>query len=94
MSCTFKTFDVEILKYPLPYKYVVFSPKTKRGDNNCYEYLHAHAVKPLYGNEYDFNRCLHIPQLDHDLAGIFIVLSLHLCVMCKYDLRSLTQEAI
>lgn len=63
MSCTFETFDMDILKFPLPYKYIVVSPKTKNS-GNYYEYLHAHAASTWSGNEYDFNRCLVIPNLD------------------------------
>jgi hypothetical protein len=56
MSCTFETFDVEILKTPLPYKYVIYSPKVKKPEEN-YEYLHAHSS----WRSVDLNRCLVIP---------------------------------
>ena len=53
MMCKFQNFDVEILRMPLAYKYVIYSPKMKTSDD-CYEYLHAHS--PSYWREY--NRCL------------------------------------
>ena len=56
MTCTFDTFDKQLLKHPIPYKYVVNSPKMKH-DNDCYEYLHAHAK-----GQTQYNRCLHIPR--------------------------------
>ena len=57
MTCTFENFDVEILKHPLAYKYVVHSPKAKK-DEDCYECLHAHDSKwPTK----EYNRCLKIP---------------------------------
>lgn len=59
MSCTFENFDVEILKTPLPYKYVVHSPKAKKFEEN-YEYLHAHSS----WRDHDYNRCLVIPAED------------------------------
>ena len=64
MLCSFENFDVEILKMPLPYKYVVHSPKVKKTED-CYEYLHAHST-----NWCEYNRCLVIPAEDqHFLAG-------------------------
>ena len=56
MSCTFENFDVEILKTPFPYKYVIYSPKAKKSEEN-YEYLHAHSS----WRDRDYNRCLAIP---------------------------------
>lgn len=55
MECTFRNVDVEILKRPLPYKYVVHSPKADK-DQNCYEFLHAYS-----SNRNEFNRCLVVP---------------------------------
>jgi hypothetical protein len=66
MSCTFEKFDIEILKTPLPYKYVVYSPKVKKSEEN-YEYLHAHSS----WRSIDLNRCLVIPAGDrHFPTGI------------------------
>jgi hypothetical protein len=59
MVCTFENFDKEILEMPLPYKYVIHSPKEQKPED-CYEYLHAHSLS--YWNEY--NRCLVIPAKD------------------------------
>ena len=58
MSCTFENFDVEILKTPLPYKYVIHSPKVKKSED-CYEYLHAFSNR-----WHEYNRCLVIPAQD------------------------------
>ena len=57
MICTFETFDKEILQAPLPYKYVIHSPKSKkREETECYEYLH-------WKNQ-ECNRCLDVPAVD------------------------------
>ena len=69
MSCTFEYFDVEILKTPLPYKYVVRSPKVKKPEDH-YEYLHAHSHSNAWRDR-DYNRCLIIPAEDrHFPTGI------------------------
>ena len=52
MTCTL-SIDADILKSPVPYKYVVYSPK-KENEDDCYEYLHGYGWDP--------NRCLRIPQ--------------------------------
>ena len=52
MTCTLN-IDADILKNPVPYKYVVYSPKMENKDD-CYEYLHGYGWNP--------NRCLRIPQ--------------------------------
>ena len=64
MTCTFKNFDVEILKHPLPYKYVVHSPKAKKSED-CYECLHAHTSHW----HKEFNRCLFIPPQKRPAPG-------------------------
>ena len=64
MVCTFENLDVEILKFPVPYKYVVYSSKAKKDDDR-YEYLHAHA-SAWRGN---FNRCLFIKPEDRPTPG-------------------------
>ena len=65
MVCTFENFNMEILKMPLPYKYVVHSPKVKKPEE-CYEYLHAHS-----SHWREYNRCLVIPAKDrHFPTGI------------------------
>lgn len=64
MICTFPNFDVEILKHPLPYKYVIHSPKAKK-DEECYEYLHVHS-----STWKEFNRCLVIPPEHRKAPGI------------------------
>ena len=51
MTCTLN-IDADILKDPVAYKYVVYSPKMENEDD-CYEYLHG------YGGI--VNRCLKIP---------------------------------
>ena len=52
MTCTL-SIDAEILKHPVAYKYVVYSPKMENKDD-CYEYLHGYGGNP--------NRCLRIPK--------------------------------
>ena len=52
MTCTLD-IDAEILKHPVAYKYIVYSPKMEKEDD-CYEYLHGY-----WGIA---NRCLRIPQ--------------------------------
>ena len=52
MTCTLQ-IDVTILKYPMPYKYVIYSPKMVHPDD-CYEYYHVYSWNP--------NRCLLIAQ--------------------------------
>ena len=66
MTCIFHNFDVEILKYPLPYKYIVHSPKSEK-DHNCYEYLHGHTK--------EFDRCLNIPHENQKSPGILMHMS-------------------
>ena len=53
MNCNLK-ISAEILKRPIPYKYVIYSPKTKQNRDDCYEYLHEH-------HSMDPNRLLRIP---------------------------------
>ena len=69
MECTFENFDVELLKLPVPYKYVVYSPKAKKDDDR-YEYLHAHA-SAWHG---DYNRCLFIRPEDRPSPGGSLVI--------------------
>ena len=54
MVCALK-IDADVLKHPLGYKYVIFSPKMTK-DDECYEKLH-------YFQYDDPNRCLQMsPQ--------------------------------
>ena len=62
MIHTFENFDKEILNMPLPYKYVIHSPKEKESDD-CYEYLHAHSTRWM-----EFNRCLSVPVEDRHFS--------------------------
>ena len=62
MSITFNKFDVDILKHPLPYKYVVSTPKAKK-DEERYEYLHKHNA--TYWTRTDLNRCLSFSSDQH-----------------------------
>ena len=65
MVCIFENFDRDLLERPLPYKYVIHSPKEKNPED-CYEYLHAHTSR-----WYEYNRCLVIPAKDrHFRTGI------------------------
>ena len=43
MTCTFATFNADLLKdySTIPYKYVIYSPKVVDKDD-CFEFLHAH----------------------------------------------------
>ena len=59
MTCTLQ-IDANVLKKPLIYKYVIFSPKMVHKDD-CYEFLHSFA-----GKGSDPNRVLCI--LDYDTA--------------------------
>ena len=45
MNCTLK-ISAKILEheYPIPYKYVIHSPKTKESQDDCYEYLHEYFL--------------------------------------------------
>ena len=53
MTCTL-AMETVVLKDPLPYKYVVFSPKVvKNHANYAYEYLYGHSK-----NNGHNNRCL------------------------------------
>lgn len=56
MTCTL-SIEAELLKGPVPYKYVIFSPKMI-GEDDCYEFLHSFAgyIDP------DPNRCLYIDR--------------------------------
>ena len=64
MVCTLN-IDAELLKRPLGYKYVVFSPKMTKHDD-CYEKLHPFT---LYSTD-DPDRCLWIPpQIHHRVYG-------------------------
>ena len=76
MACTFENFDVELLKHPLAYKYVVHSPKAKK-DDDCYEYLHAHAS--TWPNR-EYNRCLKIPPEKQPASGGSYTYNSHLIV--------------
>ena len=56
MTCSFDTFDVELLNYSasIPYKYVVINSRKVVEIDDCFEFLHAHSD---YG---DVNRCLEL----------------------------------
>lgn len=56
MTCTLK-LQAELLKEPLAYKYVIFSPKMI-GRDDCFEFLHSFAG--IWAR--NFNRCLSIDQ--------------------------------
>lgn len=74
MACTLH-IDKEILQHPIPYKYVIESPKTRR-DGNCYEYLHAHASRWR-----EYNRCLSISAIEGRYPiGNMICFILFMCV--------------
>jgi len=55
MTCTLQ-IDAVVLQHPIPYKYVIYSPKMEHEDD-CYEYLHGYKSNP--------NRCLEINQPAH-----------------------------
>ena len=67
MKCTL-TIDHEVLKSPLGYKYVIYSPKVTKCDE-CYEKLHS----LVEWKSDDPNRCLWIPpqEIDHAYGGKF-----------------------
>ena len=58
MTCTLQ-IDAAILKNPIPYKYVIYSPKMEHPDD-CYEYFHAYSGNP--------NRCLQIAPSKYQQA--------------------------
>jgi hypothetical protein len=60
MVCIFENFDREILNMPLPYKYVIHSPKDKKPED-YYEYLHARSH---FWTTTEYNRCLIIQAKD------------------------------
>ena len=62
MTCTLN-IQAELLKNPLEYKYVIFSPKMT-GKDDCYEFLHAFAG--MWAR--NFNRCLSVDQKSLSLA--------------------------
>ena len=62
MTCAI-SFDAELLKKPIPYKYVIFSPKMKRKDD-CYEFLHSFSERASH----DPDRCLSITGTEHSKA--------------------------
>lgn len=68
MTCTL-SIDADILKHPVAYKYVVYSPKRK--DDDCYEYLHGYSGNP--------NRCLIIPQTIHP-GGMSVCIQMYVRV--------------
>ena len=61
MICTL-IIDADILKSPLAYKYVIFSPKMTK-EHECFEFLHSFA-----GRYEDPNRCLWISEIDYPKA--------------------------
>lgn len=56
MTCTLHIQE-ELLRNPLEYKYVIFSPRMT-GKDDCYEFLHSFAG---YLNR-NYNRCLSIEE--------------------------------
>ena len=60
MICTL-IIDADILKSPLAYKYVIFSPKMTK-EHQCFEFLHSFAGRS-YPHE-NPNRCLRISVSD------------------------------
>ena len=59
MTCTLN-IDANLLKYPLGYKYVLYSPRVLQ-ENDCFEYLHSFAGQ---WHHQDPNRCLRINPSD------------------------------
>lgn len=66
MKCTL-AIDHEVLKAPLGYKYVIYSPKVTKCDD-CYEKLHSLVDK----RSDDPNRCLWITPQERDSGGTCI----------------------
>ena len=68
MNCSLK-ISAKILEHehPIPYKYVIHSPKTRESQDDCYEYLHGHHLA-------DPNRSLKIPKAKYQQAcgGMFL----------------------
>lgn len=58
MSCTLQ-IDAAILRFAIPYKYVIYSPKMEHKDD-CYEYCRAYSSNP--------NRCVCISQAEYKQA--------------------------
>ena len=81
MSCTFEHFDTEILNTPLPYKYVVTSPKVKKTEES-YEYLHAHSHSTTWRDR-DYNRCLVIAAEDRHFPTGRIMCNYLYCTMVE-----------
>ena len=69
MVCTL-VIDADILKTPMAYKYVVYSPKVT-ADDEYYEKLHSF----VRSNNDDPNRCLWISPQEYESAygGIYIL---------------------
>ena len=76
MTCTL-SIQAELLKKPLVYKYVIFSPKMEHKDD-CYEFLHLFAGYVVHS---DPNRGLSIDgkKYNEALRGNLYV---HLCATC------------
>ena len=75
MVCTLQ-IDAEILRYSIPYKYVIHSPVMENQDD-CYEHLHGYRWNP--------NRCLQIAKgkyqqayggtVTHDFSFLLLLIS-------------------
>eukprot|EP00731_Ephydatia_muelleri_P002838 Em0001g2838a len=67
MTCSL-SMDPEVLKDPLPYKYVVFSPKVmKQKAGHPYEYLYGHSKS--HGHN---NRCIVVPGPELRIGGSYV----------------------
>ena len=64
MVCVFPNFDVDILKNPIPYKYVIHSPKATK-DDECYEHIHT--------SRGDYNRCLILPHEQRKAQSMYVI---------------------
>ena len=51
------TIDADILSTPVPYKYLIFSPKTKGGKDMPYEFIHS-VPSGQFCDRPDVNRAL------------------------------------
>lgn len=59
MVCTLQIGAAQILKAPLAYKYVIFSP-VMASEDDCYEYLHS--LNEKVPSNPNLNRCLWIVE--------------------------------
>ena len=68
-------FDIRLLKFSIPYKYIILSPSRKQKDDE-YEYIQS----PPSHSQVIFNRCLVIPNRLLFPEGTYIIMYLNYVV--------------